>query len=64
MGSRLLKTLEAEAMRQGIACLFVEASIMAKDFFIAKGFTILNEQTVSLRGEHFINYALSKKVTL
>ncbi len=49
VGSALLKTIEIEAKDIGLERLFLEASITAVNFFIAKGFTVEKEQFVSLR---------------
>ncbi|OOZ38069.1 GNAT family N-acetyltransferase [Solemya elarraichensis gill symbiont] len=63
VGSALLRAIEAEASSQGISSLFAEASITAKGFFQNHGFSIEGEQTVSLRGERFTNYAVSKRIS-
>ena len=63
IGSALLRAIELEASKKGISRLFAEASITAKGFFENKGFSIDGEQTVSLRGEQFTNYAVSKCIS-
>ena len=63
IGSALLRTIEAAASSQGISRLFAEASTTAKAFFQNKGFSVEGEQTVSLRGERFTNYAVSKRIS-
>lgn len=63
IGSALLKAIEHEATKLGISRLFAEASITAKGFFENKGFSVEGEQTVSQRGESFINYAVSKRIS-
>lgn len=63
VGSSLLKTIEEEASKQSISCLYVEASITAKGFFETKGFSIVGKQVVSLRGEQFTNYAMLKLIS-
>jgi N-acetylglutamate synthase-like GNAT family acetyltransferase len=60
VGSALLEAIEQEAVKLGISRLFAEVSLTAKGFFDKKGFSVENEQTVSVRGELFINYAVSK----
>ena len=62
IGSALLKTIEAEAKKQGLTRIFAESSITAKGFFVNKGFSIEAEQIVSVRGEQFINYVVSKGI--
>lgn len=63
VGSALLHAIEQEASNHGISRLFAEASITAKGFFEKKGFSVEGEQTVSLRGERFTNYAVSKLIS-
>ena len=48
----------AEARRQGIARLFVEASLTARPFFERYGFTELARQTVVCRGVEMDNYRM------
>lgn len=60
VGTRLLSTIEEETHRRKILCLFTEASITAKPFFIKKGFVVLEEQTVTTRSVSFINYRMEK----
>lgn len=63
VGSALLNAIEQMAKSQGISRVFAEASITAKGFFLSKGFSVEGEQAVSLRGEQFINYAVSKLIS-
>lgn len=60
IGSRIYGAIEAKACELGINCLYTEASITAKPFFLSMGFSILREQQVQLRGETFVNYAMEK----
>jgi len=62
VGSALLQSIEHEASQLDISQLFAEVSITAKSFFENKGFSVDREQTVSLRGEQFINYLVSKPI--
>jgi putative acetyltransferase len=62
VGRALLHAIEHEASKRGMSCLFAEASITAKGFFEKMGYSIKGEQTVSLRGEQFTNYAVSKRI--
>jgi putative acetyltransferase len=48
----------AEARRVGLVRLFTEASITARPFFEARGFTVLAPQVVTLRGVEFVNYRM------
>jgi putative acetyltransferase len=63
VGSSLLQAIEHEALILGISRLFAEASLTARGFFEKKGFSVESEQTVSLRGEQFTNYAVSKRIS-
>ena len=62
VGSALLNAVEIEALRRGISNLFTEVSITAKGFFENKGFFVEYEKTVTLRGEQFANFAMSKRI--
>jgi putative acetyltransferase len=55
IGRQMLTSLVAEARRVGLARLFTEASITARPFFEAQGFTTLAPQVVTCRGADFIN---------
>jgi putative acetyltransferase len=60
IGRQLLAVLMAEARRVGLARLFTEASITARPFFEAQGFTTLAPQVVTCRGEEFVNYRMER----
>lgn len=62
VGSALMKAVEEEARKKKIERIFAEVSITAKPFFEAKGFNILNEQSVSIRGVMLTNFVMEKKV--
>jgi GNAT superfamily N-acetyltransferase len=62
VGSTLLRAIEIEASKQGIPRLYAEASITGKGFFEKKGFAVEGERIVSLRGEQFATYTVSKRV--
>src|SRR5262245_11230660 len=62
IGRQLLAALVAEAQRMGIARLFTEASITARPFFEAQGFTVLAPQVVKCRGVEFVNYRMERKL--
>jgi putative acetyltransferase len=40
--------------------LTVDASITAKPFFERRGFRVVQQQSVVLRGQHFINFHLRR----
>ena len=58
IGRLLLSAVVAEARRVGLVRLFTEASITARPFFEARGFTVLAPQVVTLRGVEFVNYRM------
>jgi GNAT superfamily N-acetyltransferase len=63
IGSLLLETLEFKAQALGLKEITTEASITAKPFFLAKGWIVKKQQSKFLRGESFINYKMSKKLS-
>jgi putative acetyltransferase len=60
IGGQMLTAVVAEARRVGLARLFTEASITARPFFEAQGFTVLAPQVVTCRGAEFINYQMER----
>jgi putative acetyltransferase len=62
VASALLAALEAEARRNGVRLLNVEASITSRPFFEARGFEVITPQIVTARGEDFLNYRMSKRL--
>ena len=62
IGRLLYETIERQAMSTRRTSLFVEASITAKPFFERMGFSLLTEQTVSCRGQSFINFKMEKQL--
>ena len=60
IGRQLLAAVVAEARRVGLARLFTEASITARPFFEAQGFTMLAAQVVRCREVEFVNYRMER----
>ncbi|BAZ19810.1 hypothetical protein NIES4073_06830 [Kalymmatonema gypsitolerans NIES-4073] len=60
VGKKIYSAIESKAYELRINRLYVEASITAKPFFLHMGFSIIKEQQVECRGEHFVNYAMEK----
>ena len=60
IGRQLLAAVVAEARRLGLVRLFTEASITARPFFEAQGFTVLAPQVVTCRGAEFVNYRMER----
>ncbi|HEX8667428.1 MAG TPA: GNAT family N-acetyltransferase [Allosphingosinicella sp.] len=58
----LYDRLEAEARRQGIERLYVEASEPARRFFTRRGFSVLHRRDFQLRGVAIHNYAMEKRL--
>lgn len=63
VASALLAAVEADARRRGVTLLNVEASITSRPFFLARGFEVITPQIVTARGEDFLNYRMSKRLT-
>jgi len=62
IGSALMREVLAEAGRMGVTRLFAEVSITARDFFLAKGFTIDEETNNIVCGCPAKQYRMSKQV--
>jgi len=62
VATRLLRQIEAEAARLGLDRLFTEASITARPFFEARGFTVLEAQEVWYRGCRFTNFRMERRI--
>jgi len=62
VGTRLYRAIEAKALELRIERLFVEASITARAFFKNRGFAVVKEQQVTIRGENFTNFAMDKSL--
>jgi putative acetyltransferase len=62
IGSLLFKAVEARARKLGAIKLFAEVSITALPFFERKGFQVIKEQEVVVRGISMKNYAMEKSI--
>lgn len=60
VGSALMKAILKKAKTDNINRIYAEVSITAAPFFTAKGFSIVNEQTVTIRGEQLQNFVMEK----
>jgi len=60
IGRQIYNAIEAQALELSIHRLFTEASLTAKPFFQQMGFSPIQTQPVTCRGETFINYAMEK----
>ncbi len=64
VGKLIYQAIEQQAIELNLTLLQVEASITARPFFEQMGFSIVQSQQVSCRGELFTNYLMSKKIGL
>jgi GNAT superfamily N-acetyltransferase len=62
VGSRLYRAVERRARERGLERVFTEASITARPFFERKGFCVVREQTVTVRGVAMTNFAMEKSL--
>ena len=60
IASRLLARAQAELAALGVTRLFTNASLLGRPFFERQGFTVEEEQQVSLRGASFRRFAMVK----
>lgn len=60
VGRLLFQAIAAQAQVLQLPRLFTEASITAKPFFERMGFVVVEEQSVTVRGETFVNYRMEK----
>ncbi|TWU39487.1 GNAT family N-acetyltransferase [Novipirellula artificiosorum] len=59
----LMNAIELAAKTNGLPRIHTQASITAKPFFLARGFVVVNEQTIECRGVRMNNYVLTKDFT-
>lgn len=62
VASALLSHIEAKARRQGLLRLYSEISLTARRFFVRRGFVILTQQEVLLRGQVLTNFRMEKQL--
>ena len=55
--------MEAAAREQGITSLFTEASELARRLFERKGFAVVEQQDMVIRGVAIHNYRMAKWLT-
>lgn len=60
VGSALYAWLERAALDRGLSRLFVEASEVARDFFLRKGFRVVRRQDLVRHGVPIYNYVMDK----
>ncbi len=62
VGTALYRRLESEALAQGIARLYVDASLAAEPFFVRQGFTRLTKNSVKRDGITLTNTTMEKSI--
>lgn len=58
IGTALMDKIVVEATEGSLSRIYAEVSITARPFFQAKGFQIVKEQTVQIRGEKLTNFVM------
>ncbi|NTN16934.1 GNAT family N-acetyltransferase [Enterococcus faecium] len=56
MATKIADELENHVLETGMQKITTHASITAKPFFEKRGYKVINEQTVELRGQLFTNF--------
>jgi putative acetyltransferase len=62
IASALLNTVEIAARKQFLAMIYTEASLSARPFFERRGFTVITQQAVKLRGQKLTNFQMRKSL--
>jgi putative acetyltransferase len=62
VASKLINALENYIFNKGIKSITTDASITAKPFFEKKGYKVIKEQQVELRGQLFTNFKMCKNI--
>lgn len=62
VGSLLMQKIHDEAIQRNIPKLYSNVSITAKPFFMAKGFEVVKEQSVAIRGQVLKNFSMQKYI--
>lgn len=60
IASRLLGSVEDEALKLGFSRIYTEASRTARPFFERKGFRVITKQIVEKRGQGLENFLMEK----
>lgn len=64
VGRSLMNAIFNKANTLQLKRLFAEVSITAKPFFESKGFKVLKQQSVNIRGTELTNYVMEKSITV
>ncbi len=60
VGSALMAAIDQEVRSKALSRVYAEVSITAKPFFERKGFNVVKQQSVTLRGVQLTNYIMEK----
>lgn len=63
VATRLADRLESDLRQQGIKQVTTHGSITAQPFYLGRGYQVLEQQQVEVRGETFVNYRMSKALS-
>ncbi len=63
VATALVQAIEEYALKNKMAEITSDVSITAKPFFASKGFAVVKEQQVLLKGVYFTNYKMKKVLT-
>lgn len=62
VGRALMEEIEKRALKSNITLLETHASITARPFFEAQGFTVVTEQLLEIRGQRLKNYIMQREM--
>lgn len=62
VGTALMNEIDKEAKENSLARIYAEVSITAKPFFETKGFKVVKQQTVTLRGADLVNFVMERTI--
>ncbi|MEC7816575.1 MAG: GNAT family N-acetyltransferase [Pseudomonadota bacterium] len=62
VASALYQEAENRLSKAGVKELMTEASVVARPFFERQGFTVEEEQRVTVRGVHMLRFAMRKRL--
>ena len=63
VATALYRRLESEALAQGIERLYVDASLVARPFFVHCGFKVIKENRVIRKGVSLANFTMEKRLS-
>lgn len=63
VASALYRQCEENLTALGVSELYTEASVVARPFFQRHGFSVEDERRTTVRGAHFLRYAMRKSVS-